>query len=79
MISDSYIFIMVSLQEENKILDKMHRQKVSEVEKLTQSVRELEEAVLAGGAAANAVREYQKKVQEINVSSKIQQSSIILL
>ncbi|KAG2377157.1 Microtubule-associated protein [Vigna angularis] len=41
-------------QEENKILDKMHRQKVAEVEKLTQTVRELEEAVLAGGAAANA-------------------------
>lgn len=57
----------------------MHRQKVSEVEKLTQTVRELEEAVLAGGAAANAVREYQKKVQEINVSRKIQQFSVILL
>ncbi|GER31082.1 microtubule-associated protein 70-2 [Striga asiatica] len=53
-------------QEENKILDKMHRQKVAEVEKLTQTVRELEEAVLAGGAAANAVRDYQRKVQEMN-------------
>ncbi|KAL6498540.1 hypothetical protein OROHE_026637 [Orobanche hederae] len=57
-------------QEENKILDKMHRQKVSEVEKLTQTVRELEEAVLAGGAAANAVREYQRKVQDINQEEK---------
>ena len=45
----------------------MHRQKVAEVEKLTQTVRELEEAVLAGGAAANAVRDYQRKVQEMNV------------
>ncbi|GJX55236.1 microtubule-associated protein 70-2-like protein isoform X3 [Tanacetum coccineum] len=53
-------------QEENKIMDKMHRQKVAEVEKLTQTVRELEEAVLAGGAAANAVRDYQRKVQEMN-------------
>ncbi|PKA49980.1 Microtubule-associated protein 70-2 [Apostasia shenzhenica] len=53
-------------QEENKILDKMHRQKVAEVEKLSQTVRELEEAVLAGGAAANAVRDYQRKVQEMN-------------
>ncbi|KAL8493774.1 hypothetical protein ACS0TY_024804 [Phlomoides rotata] len=58
-------------QEENKILDKMHRQKVSEVEKLTQTVRELEEAVLAGGAAANAVREYEKKVQELNEEKRI--------
>lgn len=47
----------------------MHRQKVSEVEKLMQTVRELEEAVLAGGAAANAVRDYQRQVQEINVKS----------
>ncbi|RAL47834.1 hypothetical protein DM860_011419 [Cuscuta australis] len=57
-------------QEENKILDKMHRQKVGEVEKLTQTVRELEEAVLAGGAAANAVRDYQRKVQELNEERK---------
>ncbi|VVA91378.1 unnamed protein product [Arabis nemorensis] len=58
-------------QEENKILDKMHRQKVAEVEKLMQSVRELEEAVLAGGAAANAVRDYQRKFQEMNEERKI--------
>ncbi|KAL5812024.1 hypothetical protein ACOSQ3_026974 [Xanthoceras sorbifolium] len=57
-------------QEENKILDKMHRQKVAEVEKLTQTVRELEEAVLAGGAAANVVRDYQRKVQEMNEEKK---------
>lgn len=49
----------------------MHRQKVAEVEKLTQTVRELEEAVLAGGAAANAVRDYQRKFQEMNVSKYI--------
>ncbi|XP_008812973.2 microtubule-associated protein 70-2-like isoform X2 [Phoenix dactylifera] len=57
-------------QEENKILDKLHRQKVAEVEKLSQTVRELEEAVLAGGAAANAVRNYQRKVQEMNEERK---------
>ncbi|KAE9599762.1 putative microtubule-associated protein [Lupinus albus] len=58
-------------QEENRILDKMHRQKVVEVEKLTQTVRELEEVVLAGGAAANAVRDYQRKVQEMNEERKV--------
>ncbi|KAK7378054.1 hypothetical protein VNO80_03490 [Phaseolus coccineus] len=58
-------------QEEGKILDKMLRQKVAEVEKLTQTVRELEEAVLAGGAAANAVRDYQRRVQEMNGERKI--------
>lgn len=57
-------------QEENKILDKMHRQKVSEVEKLTQTVRDLEEAVLAGGATANVVRDYQRKYQELNEEMK---------
>lgn len=57
-------------QEENKILDKLHRQKVAEIEKLSQTVRELEEAVLAGGAAANAVRDYQRKVQEMNEERK---------
>ncbi|ONK75332.1 uncharacterized protein A4U43_C03F15740 [Asparagus officinalis] len=57
-------------QEENKILDKMHRQKVAEVEKLSQTVRELEESVLAGGATANAVRDYQRKFQEMNVERK---------
>ncbi|KAF5202227.1 Microtubule-associated protein [Thalictrum thalictroides] len=57
-------------QEENKILDRMHWQKVAEVEKLTQTVRELEEAVLSGGAAANVVREYQQKVPEMNDENK---------
>ncbi|KAG0497605.1 hypothetical protein HPP92_002296 [Vanilla planifolia] len=57
-------------QEENKILDKMHRHKVAEVEKLSQTVRELEEAVLAGGAAANVVRDYQRRVQEMNDEMK---------
>ncbi|XP_068658264.1 microtubule-associated protein 70-2-like [Aristolochia californica] len=57
-------------QEENKFLDKMNRQKVAEVEKLMQTVRELEEAVLAGGAAANAVRDYQRKVQEMNLEKR---------
>jgi len=56
------------MQEENKILDKLHRQKVAEVEKLSQTVRELEEDVLQGGAAANVVRDYQRKVQEMNVT-----------
>lgn len=52
-------------------MDKILWQKVAEVEKLTQTVRELEEAVLAGGAAANAVRDYQRKVQEMNVNINI--------
>ena len=45
----------------------MHRQKVAEVEKLTQTVRELEKVLLAGAGAANVVCDYQRKVQEMNV------------
>ena len=58
-------------QEENKILDKMHRQKVAEVEKLSTTVTELEEAVLAGGAAANAVRERQRQVNQLLVQNSV--------
>ncbi len=56
-----------SSQEENRTLDKMHRQKVSEVEKLSTTVAELEEAVLAGGAAVNAARDYQRQFEELLV------------
>lgn len=52
-------------QEEYKILDNMHRQKVAEVEKIGQTVRELEEAVLSGAKAANAARDYQRQVSEL--------------
>ncbi|KAG0564510.1 hypothetical protein KC19_8G116200 [Ceratodon purpureus] len=52
-------------QEENKILDKMHRSKVNEVEKLSATIRDLEEAVLAGGAAVNAARDFQRQVHEL--------------
>ncbi|KAM3343258.1 hypothetical protein P3S68_025347 [Capsicum galapagoense] len=47
-------------KKKHKILDRMHRQKVAKVVKLTQTVRELEEAVLAGGAAANAIQDFHK-------------------
>ncbi|XP_057961008.1 microtubule-associated protein 70-5 [Malania oleifera] len=53
-------------QEENRILDKTNRQKVLEVEKLTQTIKELEEAILAGGAAANAIRDYRRQISELH-------------
>ena len=48
-------------------MDKMHRQKTAEIEKLSSTVAELEEAVLAGGAAVNAARDYQRQAQELLV------------
>jgi len=59
--------IFIAWQEENKILDKLHRQKIAEVEKLSQTVRDLEEAVLQGGVKANVVRDYERRFQEMSV------------
>ncbi|XP_031395113.1 microtubule-associated protein 70-5 [Punica granatum] len=53
-------------QEENRILEKTNRQKVVEVEKLSQTIQDLEEAILAGGAAANAIRDYKRQISELN-------------
>ncbi|XVF26218.1 hypothetical protein REPUB_Repub13aG0280200 [Reevesia pubescens] len=53
-------------QEENKILEKTNRQKVLEVEKLSQTIQELEEAILAGGAAANSIRDYQRQISGLH-------------
>lgn len=52
-------------QEENRILDKTNRQKVAEVEKLSQTILELEESILAGGGAANAIRDHQRHISEL--------------
>lgn len=57
------------MQEENKIPEKSRRQKVIEVKKLSQTIQEIEEAILAGGAAANTIRDYKRQINEINVSS----------
>jgi len=55
------------MQEEHKILDKTNRQKILEVERLTQTIKELEEAILAGGAAANKIRDCQRQISELQV------------
>ncbi|KAG5105087.1 hypothetical protein JHK82_042057 [Glycine max] len=52
-------------QEENKILEKTHRQKILEVEKLSQTIHELEEVILSSGVNANAVRDYQRQISEL--------------
>lgn len=59
-------FLIMS-QEENKLLDRTNRQKVVEVEKLVQTVHELEESLLSNGETNNALLEYQRKISELNV------------
>ncbi|RWW83126.1 hypothetical protein BHE74_00008381 [Ensete ventricosum] len=58
-------------QEENRTLEKTYRQKVIEVERLTKTITELEESILASGATANAISDYQRQISELNVSIKI--------
>nr|ACG43509.1 ATMAP70-2 [Zea mays] len=52
--------------EENKLLEKANRQKVLEVEKLTQTINELEESILATGEVANVVHFYQNQATKLN-------------
>lgn len=63
----TFLHAFILVQEENKLLERTHRQKIVEVEKLTQTIHELEESILAGGGAANAVRDYRRQVAELNV------------
>ncbi|XP_039139701.1 microtubule-associated protein 70-1-like isoform X1 [Dioscorea cayenensis subsp. rotundata] len=58
------------LQEENKLLDRTNCQKVVEVEKLVQTVHELEESLLSNGETNNALLEYQRKISELNEEKK---------
>lgn len=58
-------------QEENRILEKTNRQKVLEVEKLSQTILELEEAILAAGAAANTIRDYRRQISELNEEKRV--------
>lgn len=37
------------------------------MEKLSRTIAELEETILAGGAAANAIRDYRRQISELNV------------
>ncbi|KAK1395454.1 Microtubule-associated proteins 70-5 [Heracleum sosnowskyi] len=57
-------------QEENKILEKTNRQKVIEVQKLGETIQELEEAILVGGAAANTIRDYRRRISELNEENR---------
>ncbi|KAI5081625.1 hypothetical protein GOP47_0001368 [Adiantum capillus-veneris] len=58
-------------QEENKVLDKLHRQKITEVEKLSIRVAEMEELLLSSGPnEANAARDYQRRLHQLQEEKK---------
>ncbi|RZS12679.1 hypothetical protein BHM03_00044158 [Ensete ventricosum] len=58
-------------QEENRTLEKTYRQKVIEVERLTKTITELEESILASGATANAISDYQRQISELNEGKRM--------
>ncbi|PKU81118.1 Microtubule-associated protein 70-2 [Dendrobium catenatum] len=58
-------------QDENKFLNKIYRQKVLEVEKLAQTIHELEESLLASGMAANTLREYRHQISDLSEEKKV--------
>ncbi|XP_078164206.1 microtubule-associated protein 70-4-like [Carex rostrata] len=57
-------------QDENKVLEKTNRQKTMEVEKLSQTIHELKESVLASNTFTNAVRDYQRQISELKDEKK---------
>ncbi|KAK1297683.1 Microtubule-associated protein 70-5 [Acorus calamus] len=61
---------MYKKEEENRILERTNRQKVVEIERLTDTILELDESILASGAAANAVRDYQRRIFELSEEKK---------
>ncbi|XP_073028944.1 microtubule-associated protein 70-5 [Primulina eburnea] len=52
--------------EENRVLEKTNRQNVLVIEKLSETIMELEGAILAGGATANTIRDYRRQISELN-------------
>ncbi|KAG4942016.1 hypothetical protein JHK84_046130 [Glycine max] len=56
---------LVVEEVEKKLLEKNHRQKILEVEKLSKTIQQLEEVILASGATANAVRDCQRQISEL--------------
>lgn len=56
--------------EENRLLEKSNRQKVLEIEKLTHTVGELEESILATSDVTNAVHFYRNQTARLNEEKK---------
>ncbi|TVU47927.1 hypothetical protein EJB05_07544 [Eragrostis curvula] len=56
--------------EENKLLEKSNRQKVLEIEKLSHTISELEESILATGDVANAVNFYKNQASKLKEEKK---------
>ncbi|GBG69854.1 hypothetical protein CBR_g4681 [Chara braunii] len=60
-----------ALQDENRTLDRLHKQKMRDVEKLNLKVHDLQEAVAsASGEAGNALLETRKEVQKLQKERK---------
>ncbi|KAL5209295.1 hypothetical protein ABZP36_004918 [Zizania latifolia] len=56
--------------EENKLLERSNRQQVLDIERLTHTIAELEESILATGDIANDARFYQNQAAKLNEEKK---------
>ncbi|XP_062210368.1 microtubule-associated protein 70-4-like isoform X2 [Phragmites australis] len=61
---------MEMYHEENRLLEKNNRQKVLEIEKLSHTISELEETILASGDVANAVHFFQNQAAKLTKEKK---------
>ena len=59
------------------MLEKANRQKVLEVEKLSHTISELEESILATGEVANAVHFFQNQAAQLKVSAVLESKQFI--
>ena len=59
------------------MLEKANRQKVLEVEKLSHTISELEESILATGDVANAVHFFQNQAAKLKVSAVLESKQFI--
>jgi len=59
------------------LLEKANRQKVLEAEKLSHTISELEESILATGEVANAVHFYQNQAAKLKVSAVLESKQFI--
>lgn len=52
-------------------MDKMYKQKVEELKKQAEKIDQLQEALLAAGAAQSVIKDYERQLQETQVNHKV--------
>eukprot|EP00271_Cylindrocystis_brebissonii_P013030 TRINITY_DN32583_c0_g1_i1.p1 TRINITY_DN32583_c0_g1~~TRINITY_DN32583_c0_g1_i1.p1 ORF type:complete len:588 (+),score=137.30 TRINITY_DN32583_c0_g1_i1:153-1916(+) len=64
------------LQEENRTLDKMYKQKVDEVKSLTDQQASLKEALTTAGGVSSVIKDYQRQITDLQAALKLSQEEL---